>query len=213
MSNTEQVEYWNSKVGDTWARMQERLDLRLHAGHRSAAVAGGAATWRGCARYRLRHRRDDAGAGRRGGRRRHVRSASIFPSSCWRAPASAPKNCSSEAEFRDADAATFRRGGGFDLIVSRFGVMFFADPGAAFANLHRLAGAGGRLCLCLLAAAAGESVGDVADAGAGGHAAAAAAGRPARAGPLRLCRPRACARHSRGGRLAGHRLPRLSISA
>jgi SAM-dependent methyltransferase len=36
--------------------------------------------------------------------------------------------------------------GRFDLIVSRFGVMFFADPPAAFRNLCRAARAGGRLC-------------------------------------------------------------------
>jgi SAM-dependent methyltransferase len=36
--------------------------------------------------------------------------------------------------------------GGFDLITSRFGVMFFADPFAAFANLLPAARPGGRLC-------------------------------------------------------------------
>jgi SAM-dependent methyltransferase len=34
----------------------------------------------------------------------------------------------------------------FDLIASRFGVMFFADPVAAFSNLLPAARAGGRLC-------------------------------------------------------------------
>jgi SAM-dependent methyltransferase len=34
----------------------------------------------------------------------------------------------------------------FDLILSRFGVMFFADPRAAFANLCGAARPGGRLC-------------------------------------------------------------------
>jgi len=34
----------------------------------------------------------------------------------------------------------------FDLITSRFGVMFFADPRAAFANLCLAARRGGRLC-------------------------------------------------------------------
>src|SRR5262249_10746266 len=32
----------------------------------------------------------------------------------------------------------------FDLVVSRFGVMFFGDPVAAFANLHRATVPGGR---------------------------------------------------------------------
>lgn len=35
---------------------------------------------------------------------------------------------------------------GFDLLVSRFGVMFFADPVAAFRNLLHAMGARGRLC-------------------------------------------------------------------
>jgi SAM-dependent methyltransferase len=52
----------------------------------------------------------------------------------------------SEALFLNADAATFADDAGFDLVVSRFGVMFFADPVAAFANIHRLTVPGGRLC-------------------------------------------------------------------
>ena len=36
--------------------------------------------------------------------------------------------------------------GRFDLVASRFGVMFFADPAAAFTNLKRAARRGGRLC-------------------------------------------------------------------
>ncbi|WP_412540385.1 class I SAM-dependent methyltransferase [Longispora sp. K20-0274] len=35
--------------------------------------------------------------------------------------------------------------GGYDTAVSRFGVMFFADPGAAFANIGRALRPGGRL--------------------------------------------------------------------
>ena len=29
MSNAEQIEYWNGKVGDIWVLMQERMDLAL----------------------------------------------------------------------------------------------------------------------------------------------------------------------------------------
>ena len=39
----------------------------------------------------------------------------------------------------------------FDLLVSRFGVMFFADPVAAFANLCQAARPGGRLCMAVWA--------------------------------------------------------------
>src|ERR1700730_788171 len=40
----------------------------------------------------------------------------------------------------------------FDLIASRFGVMFFADPVAAFRNLLGAARPGGRLCFACWAA-------------------------------------------------------------
>ena len=36
---------------------------------------------------------------------------------------------------------------GFDVVISRFGVMFFADPSAAFAHLAALVRAGGRLAM------------------------------------------------------------------
>jgi SAM-dependent methyltransferase len=45
----------------------------------------------------------------------------------------------------DAQAHAFTSGH-FDLIASRFGVMFFADPAAAFANLWPALRPGGRLC-------------------------------------------------------------------
>ena len=46
-----------------------------------------------------------------------------------------------------ADAQVHRfEAGRFDLIASRFGVMFFADPVAAFSNLLPAARPGGRLC-------------------------------------------------------------------
>jgi SAM-dependent methyltransferase len=50
------------------------------------------------------------------------------------------------AEFVVGDAQSAALGeGSFDAVFSRFGVMFFADPAAAFANLHRALRAGGRL--------------------------------------------------------------------
>jgi SAM-dependent methyltransferase len=49
--------------------------------------------------------------------------------------------------FLEADAQQAELGrNAFDLVFSRFGVMFFADPKAAFANLRSSLGPGGRLC-------------------------------------------------------------------
>jgi SAM-dependent methyltransferase len=39
----------------------------------------------------------------------------------------------------------------FDVVISRFGVMFFADPSAAFANLASLVAPGGRLAIAVWA--------------------------------------------------------------
>ena len=53
----------------------------------------------------------------------------------------------SPATFVCADAQTHRfEPGSFDLILSRFGTMFFADPVEAFANLQRTGGPGSQLC-------------------------------------------------------------------
>ena len=50
------------------------------------------------------------------------------------------------AAFEPADAASFRPdGAGFDVVVSRFGVMFFEDPTAAFAHIRSLMAPSGRL--------------------------------------------------------------------
>ena len=144
MSNAEQIEYWNSKVGDTWARMQARLDraftpvtaallsvaapqpgedvldVGCGTGETTLALAGAVGE-------------DGAATG-----------VDISDALLARARERADELLC-DADFLNADAATFDAEPGFDLIISRFGVMFFDDPVAAFANLHRLAAPGGRL--------------------------------------------------------------------
>ncbi len=53
---------------------------------------------------------------------------------------------SAEFILGDAQAYGYERQS-FDMIASRFGIMFFADPVAAFANLRRAAAEGAELCL------------------------------------------------------------------
>jgi SAM-dependent methyltransferase len=55
------------------------------------------------------------------------------------------EDASSLARFVLADAASYRAEEPFDLLVSRFGVMFFTEPAAAFENLRRSAGEGAPL--------------------------------------------------------------------
>lgn len=52
-----------------------------------------------------------------------------------------------QTRFAEGDAQTVAfEPEGFDLVASRFGVLFFDDPTAAFANLARALRPGGRLC-------------------------------------------------------------------
>ncbi|MGQ2942867.1 MAG: class I SAM-dependent methyltransferase [Blastomonas fulva] len=54
--------------------------------------------------------------------------------------------------FLCADAATVALDTPYDRLISRFGSMFFADPYAAFTNLHSLIKPGGRIDLAIWAA-------------------------------------------------------------
>jgi SAM-dependent methyltransferase len=59
---------------------------------------------------------------------------------------------SAPIEWVEADVTSWDPGPEpYDVVLSRFGVMFFADPAAAFANLARATAPGGRLCAAVWA--------------------------------------------------------------
>ena len=59
---------------------------------------------------------------------------------------------SSNVEWVCADAATWQPGDfAADVLLSRYGLMFFADPAAAFVNLAGIVRPGGRLCTAVWA--------------------------------------------------------------
>jgi SAM-dependent methyltransferase len=145
MINAAQIEYWNSKVGDTWARMQDRLDLAFTpvttallslAAPQSGEDVLDIGCGTGETTLALAVAVGDMGS---------ALGIDISEPLLVRARSRADELLS-EADFRNADAATFNDEAGFKLILSRFGVMFFDDPVAAFANLHALAAPHGRLC-------------------------------------------------------------------
>lgn len=79
--------------------------------------------------------------------------------------------------------------GGFDVVMSRFGVMFFDDPGAAFANLGRALRPAGRLAfLCWQEPAANEFFA-IPLAAAAAHVPLPERGGPDDPGPFSLARP------------------------
>jgi SAM-dependent methyltransferase len=62
-----------------------------------------------------------------------------------RATASAERAGVGNVAFRRGDAQVQPLGAGFDAVISRFGVMFFEDPVAAFANIRSATRPGARL--------------------------------------------------------------------
>jgi SAM-dependent methyltransferase len=139
--NAQQVAYWNESAGPTWAQLSDPLDRQLAPlGQRAMAELDLSPGQRvldiGCGAGETTVELARSGAEVLGVdishvlldvARRRVRDTSL-------------------ARFLEADAQTHAFDpGGFDAVFSRFGVMFFADPPAAFANIRKAMKSGGRL--------------------------------------------------------------------
>ena len=141
-ANSGQVEYWNGGAGDTWVALQERIDRQLDPLGRAALAALGPRAGEhildvGCGAGQTTLQLADAvGPG--------GRVIGIDISQPLLAAADKRKK-DARVSFVRADAQTYAFGQVFDAIFSRFGVMFFADPVQAFANLRRSLKPRGRL--------------------------------------------------------------------
>jgi SAM-dependent methyltransferase len=144
--NAEQVRYWNETAGPKWVAYQALLDAQLRPlGVRAMERGGIAAGDRvvdvgcGCGDSTLELARRVAPGGEVVG---------LDPSALMlaRARERAREAGVGNATFVEGDAQTHALApASFDAVYSRFGVMFFADPVAAFANLRRGLRPGGRL--------------------------------------------------------------------
>lgn len=138
--NADQIEYWNSDSGGKWVRNQDRMDrtLRPFSDHVMSVTGvgeGEVVLDVGCGTGETSIRLADKGAVVTG----------VDVSRPMLAHASQRPD-SGKARFVEADASVHDFGdNAFDLIFSRFGVMFFADPDSAFTNLGRMTRPGGRL--------------------------------------------------------------------
>lgn len=145
-SNAAQIDYWNATVGRTWAQFQDQLDrqispLGLEALRVLAPLAGERVldVGCGCGQTTL-----DLAA--RVGSEGHVTGIDISAPMLAVARAREIPKGAAQVEFVESDAQMADLGEGvFDAMFSRFGVMFFSDPPAAFANLHKALKPGGRL--------------------------------------------------------------------
>ncbi|MFL5237096.1 MAG: class I SAM-dependent methyltransferase [Rhizomicrobium sp.] len=142
--NAQQFEYWNGPAGERWSKAQDRIDH--HLGLITEALLGLASPREG-------ERILDIGCG--GGTTALLLRERVGPDGAVTGiDISAPNLALARARahagmadvmFLDADAATYEFVPVFDLALSRFGVMFFDDPAAAFANLRKALVKDGRL--------------------------------------------------------------------
>jgi SAM-dependent methyltransferase len=145
MTNTDreaQFQYWNGASGQLWADEQTSLDRRL--GDLSAAVMD-------VANAKSGERVLDVGCGcgtttfELATRVGHAGSVIGVDISAPMLAVATSRNRATNVTFVEADASTFAFEGDRDLIFSRFGVMFFADPVTAFTNIRTALAPGGRL--------------------------------------------------------------------
>ncbi len=140
--NAAQRDAWNDIMGPRWLTNEALLEASLAPVAdlllaEAAPRPGEAVLELGCGAGTLLARFQDAVAP--GGTVTGVDiSATMLAAARARAPAG--------VRLLEADAATDALGGPYDLIASRFGVMFFADPVAAFSAVRTALRGGGRLC-------------------------------------------------------------------
>lgn len=146
--NADQARSWNEAVGLKWTRHQQKLD-RLMSEVRDALLARAAA--------RPGERVLDVGCG--SGETTMAFARAVGPDgtatgadisdtllALARQRSKEMGADTGHVSFLNADVQIYPfADASFDLVASRFGVMFFADPRAAFANLTRATRPGGRI--------------------------------------------------------------------
>ena len=148
-ANQEQRDYWNGPDSSEWVVEADRFDAMLApwgervldagalaAGERVLDVGcgNGATTLAAAARVGAPNGDGDGEA------TGFDISAAMLEVARSRAAAQGAGN----ARFVVGDAQTDPLGGPYDVVISRFGIMFFADPVAAFANIRSALVPGGR---------------------------------------------------------------------
>ena len=146
ITNIDQAKYWNSAPGKKWITFQEGIDTTFSSINerllgRTAARLGDRVLDVGCGTGATSMKfADQVGSGG------NVVGIDISQPLIDLAEESRANRGLDQVIYHVADAQTHELEiGKFDLIVSRFGVMFFEDPVSAFANLAKALDPAGRL--------------------------------------------------------------------
>jgi ubiquinone/menaquinone biosynthesis C-methylase UbiE len=142
--NADQIAYWNGAGGQRWAERQPVQDIllqpvadilidraKIKAGERILDVGCGS----GSTSFAFAKAVGPSG---------HVTGVDISAPMLARAREVTPRGAPVEFILADATVHPFASDS-FDLLASRFGVMFFADPMLSFANMRRAMRRSGRL--------------------------------------------------------------------
>jgi SAM-dependent methyltransferase len=142
--NTDQIAYWNGPGGQHWADRQQTQDIVL-------APVSDALIDRAMARSGERVLDIGCGCGattlafaQKVGVGGHVTGIDISAPMLARARQLAPAGAQVDFVLADATVYPFVPQS-FDLLASRFGVMFFAEPALSFANMRKALRPSGRL--------------------------------------------------------------------
>ena len=142
--NADQIAYWNGPGGQRWADRQQVQDILLKPVadiliDRTKAKAGERIVDVGCGSGAV-----SIALAQQVGPGGHVMGIDISGPMLARARQIAPAGLPVDFVLADATVHPFDPAS-LDLLVSRFGVMFFADPALSFANLRRALKPSGRL--------------------------------------------------------------------
>ena len=145
-SNTAQAEYWNAVAGETWVTFQAQLDRQIEPlGAEALRVLAPAPGERvvdvgcGCGQTTLALAERVGAAGAATGVDISRPMLEVARRRPVPADAATPRFVEADAQAADLGRADY------DAAFSRFGVMFFADPAAAFANIRAALAPGGRM--------------------------------------------------------------------
>jgi ubiquinone/menaquinone biosynthesis C-methylase UbiE len=142
--HSDQVAFWNGAGGERWVSQQERRDMMLAEFGATALNRAGAKPGEsvidvgcGCGETSIELARHVGPTG-------HVLAIDVSAPILAQATERLKPYPQAETMLADASAYAFPQGEA-DLLFSRFGVMFFGDPVAAFANLKTALKPGGRV--------------------------------------------------------------------